>query len=71
MKKRLQKTLAIILTAALLLCCLPGAFAAEGFADMPDADAWSHAGLDYCIAAGLMHGMTPVTVAPYCSASSA
>ena len=30
-----------------------------------------HAGLDYCIAAGLMHGMTPVTVAPYCSASSA
>ena len=41
------------------------------FADMPDADAWSHAGLDYCIAAGLMHGMTPVTVAPEALATRA
>ena len=41
------------------------------FADMPDADAWSHAGLDYCIAAGLMHGMTPVTVAPQALATRA
>ena len=41
------------------------------FADMPDADAWSHAGLDYCIAAGLIHGMTPVTVAPQALATRA
>ena len=41
------------------------------FADMPEADAWSHAGLDYCIAAGLIHGMTPVTVAPQALATRA
>ena len=54
MKKRLQKTLAIILTAALLLCCLPGAFAAEGFADMPDD--WSTRALERAVENGLLRG---------------
>ena len=54
MKKRLQKTLAIILTAALLLYCLPGAFAAEGFADMPDD--WSTRALERAVENGLLRG---------------
>ncbi len=34
------------------------------FRDMPEPDFWSHAGLDYCIGAGLMAGTSDVTVSP-------
>lgn len=43
----------------------------QRFADMPAADFWSHAGLDYCIAAGLMSGTSDVTVSPDVLASRA
>lgn len=31
---------------------------------MPASDIWSHEGLDYCIAAGLISGTSEVTVSP-------
>ena len=43
----------------------------QRFADMPGAGAWSHDGLDYCIAAGLMSGTSDVTVSPDMTASRA
>ena len=41
------------------------------FRDMPEPDFWSHAGLDYCIGAGLMAGTSAVTVSPEALASRA
>lgn len=43
----------------------------QRFADMPGAGVWSHDGLDYCIAAGLMSGTSDVTVSPDMTASRA
>ena len=43
----------------------------QRFVDMPDAGVWSHDGLDYCIAAGLMSGTSDVTVSPDMTASRA
>ncbi len=43
----------------------------QRFADMPGAAVWSHAGLDYCIAAGLMSGTSDTTVSPDMTASRA
>lgn len=36
----------------------------QRFRDMPASDIWSHEGLDYCIAAGLISGTSEVTVSP-------
>lgn len=36
----------------------------QRFRDMPASDAWSHEGLDYCIAAGLMSGTSEAAVSP-------
>lgn len=36
----------------------------QRFRDMPAPDIWSHEGLDYCIAAGLISGTSEVTVSP-------
>lgn len=36
----------------------------QRFRDMPAPDNWAHAGLDYCIAAGLMSGTATATVSP-------
>ena len=41
------------------------------FRDMPEPDFWSHAGLDYCIGAGLMAGTSAVTVSPEALATRA
>lgn len=41
------------------------------FRDMPEPDFWSHAGLDYCIGAGLMAGTSDVTVSPEALATRA
>ncbi len=43
----------------------------QRFVDMPGAGVWSHDGLDYCIAAGLMSGTSDVTVSPDMTASRA
>lgn len=43
----------------------------QRFTDMPGAGVWSHDGLDYCIAAGLMSGTSDVTVSPDMTASRA
>ena len=43
----------------------------QRFSDMPGAAVWSHAGLDYCIAAGLMSGTSDTTVSPDMTASRA
>lgn len=43
----------------------------QRFADMPGAGVWSHDGLDYCIAAGLISGTSDVTVSPDMTASRA
>lgn len=43
----------------------------QRFADMPGTGVWSHDGLDYCIAAGLMSGTSDVTVSPDMTASRA
>lgn len=36
----------------------------QRFRDMPASDIWSHEGLDYCIAAGLISGTSEVTASP-------
>ena len=36
----------------------------QRFTDMPGAGVWSHDGLDYCIAAGLISGTSPTTFDP-------
>lgn len=36
----------------------------QRFRDMPASDAWSHEGLDYCIAAGLMSGTSEAAISP-------
>lgn len=43
----------------------------RNFRDMPEPDFWSHAGLDYCIGAGLMAGTSDVTVSPEALATRA
>ena len=43
----------------------------QRFTDMPGTGVWSHDGLDYCIAAGLMSGTSDVTVSPDMTASRA
>lgn len=43
----------------------------RNFRDMPEPDFWSHDGLDYCIAAGLMAGTSDFTVSPDALASRA
>ena len=43
----------------------------RNFRDMPEPDFWSHAGLDYCIGAGLMAGTSDATVSPEALATRA